>query len=1566
MSYLRYLCLFGSSLLPVVCRRAHVLFTLFVFVWFVFTSSCLQEGSCLIYVISVFFLFGSSLPPVVCRTAHVLFTLLVFAWFVLTFSCLQEGSCLIYVISVCLVRLYLQLFVGGLMSYLRYQCLFGSSLPPLFVRGLMSYLRYQCLFGSSLPPVVCRRAHVLFTLLVFVWFVFTSSCLQEGSCLIYVICVCLVRLYLQLFVGGLMSYLRYQCLFGSSLPPVVCRRAHVLFTLLVFVWFVFTSSCLQEGSCLIYVICVCLVRLYLQLFVGVLMSYLRYLCLFGSSLPPVVCRRAHVLFTLLVFVWFVFTSSCLQEGSCLIYVISVCLVRLYLQLFVGGLMSYLRYQCLFGSSLPPVVCRRAHVFLRYQCLFGSSLPPVVCRRAHVLFTLFVFVWFVFTSSCLQECSCLIYVICVCLVHLYLQLFVGGLMSYLRYLCLFGSSLPPVVCRSAHVLFTLLVFVRFVFTSSCLQEGSCLIYVISVCLVRPYLQLFVGGLMSYLRYQCLFGSSLPPVVCRRAHVLFTLLVFVWYVFTPSCLQEGSCLIYVISVCLVRLYLQLFVGGLMSYLRYQCQFGSSLPPVVCRGLMSYLRYQCLFGSSLPPVVCRRAHFLLTLLVFVWFVFTSSCLQEGSCLIYVISVCLVRPYPQLFVGGLMSYLRYQCLFGSSLPPVVCKRAHVLFTLLVFVLFVFTSSCLQEGSCLIYVICVCLVRPYSQLFVGGLMSYLRYLCLFGSSLPPVVCRRVHVLFTLLVFFFVRFVFTSSCLQEGSCLIYVISVFFLFGSSLPPVVCRTAHVLFTLLVFAWFVLTFSCLQEGSCLIYVISVCLVRLYLQLFVGGLMSYLRYQCLFGSSLPPLFVRGLMSYLRYQCLFGSSLPPVVCRRAHVLFTLLVFVWFVFTSSCLQEGSCLIYVICVCLVRLYLQLFVGGLMSYLRYQCLFGSSLPPVVCRRAHVLFTLLVFVWFVFTSSCLQEGSCLIYVICVCLVRLYLQLFVGVLMSYLRYLCLFGSSLPPVVCRRAHVLFTLLVFVWFVFTSSCLQEGSCLIYVISVCLVRLYLQLFVGGLMSYLRYQCLFGSSLPPVVCRRAHVFLRYQCLFGSSLPPVVCRRAHVLFTLFVFVWFVFTSSCLQECSCLIYVICVCLVHLYLQLFVGGLMSYLRYLCLFGSSLPPVVCRSAHVLFTLLVFVRFVFTSSCLQEGSCLIYVISVCLVRPYLQLFVGGLMSYLRYQCLFGSSLPPVVCRRAHVLFTLLVFVWYVFTPSCLQEGSCLIYVISVCLVRLYLQLFVGGLMSYLRYQCQFGSSLPPVVCRGLMSYLRYQCLFGSSLPPVVCRRAHFLLTLLVFVWFVFTSSCLQEGSCLIYVISVCLVRPYPQLFVGGLMSYLRYQCLFGSSLPPVVCKRAHVLFTLLVFVLFVFTSSCLQEGSCLIYVICVCLVRPYSQLFVGGLMSYLRYLCLFGSSLPPVVCRRVHVLFTLLVFFFVRFVFTSSCLQDGSCLIYVISVCLVRPYLQLFVGGLMSYLRYQCLFGSSLPPVVCRRAHVLFTLLMFVWFVFTSSCLQEGSCLIYVISVCLVRLYLHCL
>jgi hypothetical protein len=98
---------------------------------------------------------------------------------------------------------------------------------------------------------------------------------------------CSVRIGLQLFVGGYM-------------PPVVCRRVHVLFTM------------------------------------------------FGSYLPPVVCRSVHVLFTM------------------------------------------------FGSSLPPVVCRRVHVLF---AMFVSSLPPVVCRRVHVLFTC------LFAHSVVQHILC---------------------------------------------------------------------------------------------------------------------------------------------------------------------------------------------------------------------------------------------------------------------------------------------------------------------------------------------------------------------------------------------------------------------------------------------------------------------------------------------------------------------------------------------------------------------------------------------------------------------------------------------------------------------------------------------------------------------------------------------------------------------------------------------------------------------------------------------------------------------------------------------------------------------------------------------------------------------------------------------------------------------------------------------------------------------------------------------------------------------------------------------------------------------------------------------------------
>jgi len=47
-----------------------------------------------------------------------------------------------------------------------------------------------------------------------------------------------------------------------------------------------------------------------------------------------------------------------------------------------------------------------------------------------------------------------------------------------------------------------------------------------------------SLRSEFRIKTMFCSSLPPVVCRRDHVLFTLFVFVWY----SGVQHVLCFVF----------------------------------------------------------------------------------------------------------------------------------------------------------------------------------------------------------------------------------------------------------------------------------------------------------------------------------------------------------------------------------------------------------------------------------------------------------------------------------------------------------------------------------------------------------------------------------------------------------------------------------------------------------------------------------------------------------------------------------------------------------------------------------------------------------------------------------------------------------------------------------------------------------------------------------------------------------------------------------------------------------------------------------------------------------------
>ena len=74
-------------------------------------------------------------------------------------------------------------------------------------------------------------------------------------------------------------------------------------------------------------------------------------------------------------------------------------VKHVLPLFVGSMMFiFFVFFCVvllcFFTLLVP--CCDVHQDFRIKMMFGSSLPPVVCRKAHVLFTLFV-------SVCAQWC-----------------------------------------------------------------------------------------------------------------------------------------------------------------------------------------------------------------------------------------------------------------------------------------------------------------------------------------------------------------------------------------------------------------------------------------------------------------------------------------------------------------------------------------------------------------------------------------------------------------------------------------------------------------------------------------------------------------------------------------------------------------------------------------------------------------------------------------------------------------------------------------------------------------------------------------------------------------------------------------------------------------------------------------------------------------------------------------------------------------------------------------------------------------------------------------------------------
>ena len=95
-----------------------------------------------------------------------------------------------------------------------------------------------------------------------------------------------------------------------------------------------------------------------------------------------------------------------------------------------------------------------------------------------------------------------------------------------------------------------------------SEWSCVLC--DICERRKWVILYV---MWYM-WATQMSDLVCYVICVNDASEWTCVVlygFVCLVFTSSCLKEASCLIYVIWVCLFSLYLQLFVGGRMSYFR-----------------------------------------------------------------------------------------------------------------------------------------------------------------------------------------------------------------------------------------------------------------------------------------------------------------------------------------------------------------------------------------------------------------------------------------------------------------------------------------------------------------------------------------------------------------------------------------------------------------------------------------------------------------------------------------------------------------------------------------------------------------------------------------------------------------------------------------------------------------------------------------------------------------------------------------------------------------------------------------------------------------------------------------
>jgi hypothetical protein len=174
-------------------------------------------------------------------------------------------------------------------------------------------------------------------------------------------------------------------------------------------------------------------------------------------------------------------------------------------------------------------------------------------------------------------------------------------------------------------------------------------------------------------RCSVRSSLPPVVCRRASVLFTLFVFVCVQWCPTHIVLCFCLVFHHLVCLILLVSldcpflvapSVFFNDYFQMMRRAKAYVSFLD-VIARGLLLMKKSQ---KTTFPTIMVRLI---------------SS--PPGRCCssfqFFVLSYYMSLRFEfRVMMYATISVLK-RCSVRSSLPPVVYRGTHDLLTLFLLV---------------------------------------------------------------------------------------------------------------------------------------------------------------------------------------------------------------------------------------------------------------------------------------------------------------------------------------------------------------------------------------------------------------------------------------------------------------------------------------------------------------------------------------------------------------------------------------------------------------------------------------------------------------------------------------------------------------------------------------------------------------------------------------------------------------------------------------------------------------------------------------------------------------------